>query len=78
MDAKKPEAVGRGQVSVPLTMLRQLGPTAALLVAAGCGWEVARASDLLTAAVRGAAAWVAVLALWRGGLWALERILQDS
>jgi hypothetical protein len=68
---QKPKAVRNR----PLQRVRAIGPVLAWLAAVGCGWHVAQQADLLSAALRGAAAWAGFMGLWLAGVALCESLV---
>jgi hypothetical protein len=62
----------------PLQRVRVIGLAVAWLGAVACGWNVAQQSDLLSGALRGAAAWIGLLVVWMAGTAACERLLMRA
>ena len=46
-------------------LIRPIGPLAAWGVGCFAGWKVWQSEDLLTSVLRGAAAWFAVMVIWK-------------
>src|SRR5260370_39767236 len=70
---------GRGstQQTCPLHRLRGLGLILAWMGAVACGWKVSLQSDLLDAVLRGAAAWLGMVVVWRSGISWCERLIRS-
>jgi hypothetical protein len=62
----------------PLQRVRAFGMMVAWLGAVVCGWNVAQQSDLLSATLRGGAAWLGLLVIWMTGTTACEQLLMRS
>lgn len=56
---------GHNQIISFADAVRPLGPIAAWGVGCFAGWKVWQSSDLLTSALRGAGAWLAVMVIWK-------------
>lgn len=59
----------------PLLRVRAVGVGVAWLVAVLCGWKSFQQADLLSAALRGAAAWLGITCLWVCGVILCERLI---
>lgn len=59
----------------PLQRVRAFGVGIAWFVAIACGWRSYQQADLLSAALRGAAAWLGIICLWIAGVILCERLI---
>jgi hypothetical protein len=67
-----------GEWRAGMPFLKRAGPLAAWVVAGACGWSLLPHMDLLEAVLRSGAVWLAVLALWLGGVSLIERLLDQA
>jgi hypothetical protein len=59
----------------PLQRVRAMGVGIAWFAAVACGWHSFQQGDLLSAALRGAMAWLGIISLWVAGVILCERLI---
>jgi len=62
----------------PLQRVRVFGVVAAWIGGVACGWCVSLQADLLSAVLRGAAAWLGFMIVWMVGTSVCEQLISSS